>query len=206
MSYPKIFLMSRWEINILNVIVSGGRDTYKPSEDTLLLASNISSLVVNADVVFDVGTGSGVLAILASKSDVYTVAIDISIDTLYDAYKNICRNNVDKNMDIILGDALESIRHEIDGVVVISNPPYLPGIHNLKDDHLYISGSQGIEVASKIAWWISKCPGGTGYIILSSYSNLELFRKILENLGLRYEIVDKMVLNGETLFLYKIEK
>ena len=195
-----------WSLRFRGITLIGGRRTYKPSEDSLLLASNLPSLVGNADIVLDVGTGSGVLAILASKNHVYTVAIDISIDALYDAYRNIYSNEVDQNIDIVLGDALESIRHDIDGAVVISNPPYLPGIHDLDDDYIFLGGSQGIEVASKIARWISECLGGTGYIILSSYSNLKLFREILENLGLRHEIIDRIVLNGETLFLYKIEK
>lgn len=199
-------MMDAWSLKFRGISLRGGRHTYKPSEDSLLLASNLPALVKGADLVLDIGTGSGVLAILASRNGGYVIAVDISIEALYDAYRNVCENGVEQNIDLILGDALEPIRSDIEGAIVISNPPYLPGFQDLEEDHIYLGGAQGVEVASKIAEWISDSHGKKGYIILSSYSNLQLFKEILENLGLKYEVIDEIVLDGETLYLYKIEK
>ncbi len=190
----------------MGISIEGGRHTYKPSEDSLLLASNLSRLVKDAELVLDVGTGSGILAIITSRKGCYTIGIDVSIEALYDAYKNVGVNKVGDNVDLILSDALEAIRPNIEDAVVISNPPYLPGIHDLEEDHIFLGGVDGVEIASKIANWISTSPGKKGYIILSSYSNLQRFEDILVNLGLDYEVIDRICLGGETIFLYKIER
>lgn len=198
--------MGTWSLKFRGISLRGGRHTYKPSEDSLLLASILPSLVREADLVLDVGTGSGVLAILVAKKGGYVIAIDISIEALYDAYRNICDNGVDQNIDLILGDALEAIRPNIEAATVVSNPPYLPGLHEMEEDHIFIGGPLGIELASRIALWISNSKGNKGYIILSSYSSLRIFEEIVKNLGLRYEVIDKVFLDGECLYLYKIEK
>lgn len=188
----------------MGVEVSGGIHTYKPSEDTILLASNIPDIFGDHDIVLDVGTGSGILAILTARHGSYVVGIDISYESLLDAYKNIIVNNVDQYIDLIQGDTLECIRNNLERPVIISNPPYLPGLHEFVDDHIYIGGPHGIDVALKILSWLAKSRCGEAYILLSSYSREDLFRYVLTEYGCKYVVLDEIVLDGEKIMLYKI--
>ena len=52
-----------------------GEHVYEPAEDTYLIADKMS--ITEDDVVLDMGTGCGVLAVLAAKKAKNVVAVDI---------------------------------------------------------------------------------------------------------------------------------
>jgi HemK-related putative methylase len=99
------------------------RKVYMPSAATLCLAKNL--YVEKGSRVLDLGTGSGLLAILASKLGAgEVVATDISPRALQTARINAMLNSVD-NVDFRLGSLYEPVRGDVFDLI-ISNPPMTP--------------------------------------------------------------------------------
>ena len=91
---------------------------YQPAEDSRLLAETALGYVETADLVLDVGTGSGYVARqLAGEAGVTVVATDLN--------PHACRQARAADLPVVRADLLGPIR---DGVVdiVVCNPPYLP--------------------------------------------------------------------------------
>ncbi|MCD6592121.1 MAG: 50S ribosomal protein L11 methyltransferase, partial [Thaumarchaeota archaeon] len=97
------------------------RKVYMPSVATILLARNLRE-VKGLDVL-DLGTGSGILAILASKLGARrVVATDISRRAISAAIDNARLNGVD-NIEFRLGSLYEPVRGEVFDLI-ICNPPH----------------------------------------------------------------------------------
>ncbi len=61
-------------------------NVYEPAEDTFLLADNL--MVKKSDKVLEIGTGTGIIAIIASKKAKNVVAVDINKYAVECAQKN----------------------------------------------------------------------------------------------------------------------
>ena len=61
-------------------------NVYEPAEDTFLFADNL--LVKKSDNVLEIGTGTGIIAIIASKKLKKVVAVDINRYAVECARKN----------------------------------------------------------------------------------------------------------------------
>ncbi|HDJ67260.1 MAG TPA: methyltransferase domain-containing protein [Nitrososphaeria archaeon] len=98
------------------------RKIYMPSVATRLIAENLHDV---SDLrVLDLGTGSGVLAILASKLGAKNVvATDISERAIRIARRNAEINHV--KIDFRIGDLFDPVRDELFDLI-ISNPPMTP--------------------------------------------------------------------------------
>lgn len=98
---------------------------YPPSYTTKLIAENLPDL--KNLYVLDLGTGSGILAIIASKLGACrVVATDISRRALNTAARNLEINNIE-NVELRYGSLYEPVRDEVFDVI-ISNPPMTPSI------------------------------------------------------------------------------
>ena len=98
------------------------RKIYMPSVATRLIAENLHDL--DGLRVLDLGTGSGVLAILASKLGAKSVvATDISERAIRTARRNAELNGVE--IDFRVGDLFDPVRDELFDLI-ICNPPMTP--------------------------------------------------------------------------------
>lgn len=98
------------------------RKIYMPSAATKLIAENLHD--ISGLRVLDLGTGSGVLAILASKLGAReVVATDISDRAIRVAERNAEVNHVE--IDFRIGDLFEPVRDELFDLI-ICNPPMTP--------------------------------------------------------------------------------
>jgi release factor glutamine methyltransferase len=100
-----------------------GENVYEPAEDTFLLADNLDAR--EGERVLELGTGCGLLAILAAKVGARVVATDINPAALECARANAVTHGVADRIDFRLGDLFEPI-HDERFDLVIFNPPYLP--------------------------------------------------------------------------------
>ena len=97
---------------------------YEPAEDTFLLAERLA--VTDDDVVLEVGTGCGILAIVAAEKAEQVVAVDVNPYALECACKNAQTNGVKNKIEFRQGDLFQPIKQNEKFDVILFNSPYLP--------------------------------------------------------------------------------
>jgi len=99
-------------------------DVYEPAEDSFLFADNMK--VNEGDIVIDVGTGCGILGIIAAEKAARVIAIDINPHAVRCAIENAVLNHVDDKMFCIRGDLFTAIKNRAKFDLILFNAPYLP--------------------------------------------------------------------------------
>lgn len=119
-----------------------GRHTFRPSTITTLLADAMR--VEPGDVVIDVGSGSGILAILAAKLGAgRVIAVDSSQDVQEVGIANATEQGVADKIEFFRGDLFESVPNGIQADLIIGDVSGIPD-----------------ELAAESGWFPSKVGGG----------------------------------------------
>jgi len=162
---------------------------YEPAEDTFLLADNLT--VKKSDKVLEIGTGTGIIAIIASKKAKNVVAVDINSYAVECAQKNSEINLA--SVDIRFGDLFDPIEDEKFDLILF-NTPYLPTEdEELIEDELDAAWNGGKDGRSVINRFIEELldhinPGGCVQLVQSSLSNIEETTDRLMQLGFEVSI------------------
>ena len=82
----------------MTFIINTHENVYVPAEDSYLLAENLE--VENGKSVLEIGTGSGIVAMYASKLTDKVTAIDINFDAIQLAESNFKANIID-NVELL---------------------------------------------------------------------------------------------------------
>jgi release factor glutamine methyltransferase len=131
-------------------------DVYEPAEDTFLFAENIE--VRDGAEVLDVGTGCGILGILAAKNAGSVVSVDVNPYAIRCAKANAALNHVEIKMGFIQASLFSALKSKACFDLVLFNAPYLPS--NEGEDASWIGrswagGANGRLVVDK---FISEVP------------------------------------------------
>ncbi len=184
-------------------------NVYKPAEDTFLLAENLA--VEEDDVVLDMGTGCGILGILAAKKAGKVVAVDINPYAVQCARINAKLNHAKEKIDVRRGNLFEPLKEYEKFDVVIFNPPYLPSKADSKKTWMEKAWSGGPTGRSLIDKFISEARnhlkrGGRIFLVQSSLANIgETVRK-LEEVGFRVNIVAERKVAFERIVVVEAER
>lgn len=95
----------------------------------------------------DLGTGSGVHAILASDHCDKVFAVDINPRAIEFAKFNGALNGID-NIEFVLSDLFKSVNSTCD--LLVANPPYAPDCAARAGDNFWSGGAEGSEILRKI--------------------------------------------------------
>ena len=95
---------------------------YIPSDDTFLLAENLD--IKEGQSVLEIGTGSGIVAMYASRLTDDITVTDINFDACELARKNFTENGIE-NIEILWGNLFEVVENRKFDVILF-NTPYLP--------------------------------------------------------------------------------
>lgn len=182
-------------------------EVYQPSEDSFLFAENLR--VKKGSYVLDMGTGSGILGILAAETADAVLAVDINPSAVLCAKQNAALNRMNRKMSFLRGDLFTSLVPSMKFNLIIFNAPYLPTEENGEKPWLECAWSGGITGREVIDRFISQAPqhlSKNGEILLmqSSLANIQETKENLTCFGLKTETV--AVLNFpffETLFLLR---
>ena len=117
MGYPK-------KVYFRNTFFMVDEHVYEPAEDTFLIAERLA--VTEDDVVLDMGTGCGILAVLAAEKAKRVVAVDINPYAIECAIKNAQTNEGKEKIEFRRGDLFQSIKQNESFNVILFNSPYLP--------------------------------------------------------------------------------
>lgn len=99
-------------------------DVYEPAEDSFLFAENLN--VKAGESVLDLGTGSGILAVVAAKKAAHVLAVDLNPYAIRCARDNARLNHVSDRMDFLQGDLFSAFNSGVRFDLVLFNAPYLP--------------------------------------------------------------------------------
>jgi len=195
----------------LNMHVPGG--VYKPAEDTFLLAENLH--VNSSETVLDMGTGCGLLAILAAEKAERVFAVDISPYAARCASANARLNGVHDRIHVVCGDLFNPLRNGVKFDVIIFNAPYLPS-ESFRGrfrrggwlELAWSGGEGGRGVIDRFVLEASRRLRRGGHILLlqSTLSDEEATMRRFRAAGLKVEIVAEKPLFFEKIVLLKAEK
>ncbi|MEM2424302.1 MAG: class I SAM-dependent methyltransferase [Candidatus Bathyarchaeia archaeon] len=181
---------------------------YEPSEDTFLLADNLD--VCDGEVVLDVGTGCGILAVLSAFKASWVLAVDINPSAVRCARKNAETNDVLGKIDFICGDLFAPLRKGLVFDLVLFNAPYLPTEEEPKDwvEYAWSGGESGRRVLDRFLENVSDHikRGGRLLLVQSSLSNIEETLIKLGRKGFKAEVIDEVGAFFEVIALIKAIK
>jgi release factor glutamine methyltransferase len=160
-------------------------NVYEPAEDSFLFAENID--IEKEALVLDVGTGCGVLGILAAEKAAYVVAVDLSPYAIRCAKANASLNCVDNKMAFIQSGLLTALNGNAAFNLILFNAPYLPSAEYEENTWIVRSWAGGVNGRQVIDQFILQAPShlkANGRILLmqSTLANVnETIRKFEEN-------------------------
>lgn len=180
---------------------------YEPAEDTFLLVDNLN--VREGDVVLDMGTGCGILAILSALKASYVVAVDVNPYAVKCAKENAKRNNVLDKIDFICGNLFDPLRMGLCFTLVTFNPPYLPD--EKPKAWFEYAWAGGVDGRSVINDFLRVLPrylkrGGRLLMVQSSLSDVEKTISLLKESGFKVKVAGKVNLFFEVIALIEAVK
>jgi release factor glutamine methyltransferase len=158
-----------------------------------LLAAWLSRLDLRGRTVADVGTGSGLLALIAARAGASVVAIDISSTAVSCARANAARNRLSGRIAVVQSDVWDAVSEAAPFDLVVTNPPFYARAVESVADHAFASGDRHAFV-SRLAAGLSTrlAPGGSLLLIHSSDEEFAPIARLLAEHGLEgVEVVEK---------------
>ena len=131
-------------------------NVYEPAEDSFLFAENLT--VDTGKRVLDIGTGCGILGILAAEKARWVMAADVNPYAVRCAKENAVLNNVRGKMAFAQGDLFTWLSRKATFDVILFNAPYLPVSEGEADSWLgraWAGGATGRQVIDR---FIKKAP------------------------------------------------
>lgn len=197
----KTFHFNRLEIDLYN-------EVYDPSEDSFLLLEAIQ--IAPEDVVLEIGTGCGLIALEASRQGASVICTDINPFAV-----RLTKNNIQKNKHLLIGsievrkgDFFTVIKKEELFDIILFNPPYLSTSEKEKVDRWFDmatdGGKDGLAVTKRFLKDVQKylSSKGRAYFVFSSLSDRSKLEEYVKKETLRYEVVLSSRFHDESLDIY----
>jgi release factor glutamine methyltransferase len=197
----KTFHFNRLEIDL-------HPEVYDPSEDSFLLLEALQ--IAPREVVLEIGTGCGLIALESAHSGAHVVCTDINPFAV-----RLTRNNIKKNKHLLIG-SIEVRKGDLFTVVkdgelfdiILFNPPYLPTSEKEKVDRWFDmatdGGKDGLAVTKRFLKDVQNYLSfnGRAYFVFSSLSDRLKLEEYLKKETLRYEVVLSSKFHDESLDIY----
>ncbi|MBN2251745.1 MAG: methyltransferase [Candidatus Altiarchaeota archaeon] len=173
-------------------------EVYEPAEDSMLLAENLHA--GKGETVLDIGTGTGIQAIVAARTAGEVVAVDINPKALEVARENAALNSAG-NIEFRLSDLFSAIGDDERFDLIVFNPPYLPACEKGLLERSWAGGRKGSEVICRFIESVGKYLNDAGCVelLVSSLNNLP---NVLE--GFRAVGFEPEVMAGEKLWFEEL--
>jgi release factor glutamine methyltransferase len=182
---------------------------YEPAEDTFLIAENMK--VTEDDMVLEVGTGCGILAVLAAKKAENVVAVDVNPYAIQCASKNAENNGVKERIEFRCGDLFQPIKHNERFSLILFNAPYLPSEKDEEKSWIgkaWAGGQNGREVVDRFIVDAPKFLADEGRILLvqSSLTGVNRTTEMFGESGLRAKVTAEVKVAFENIVLVEAKR
>ena len=179
------------ELTFRDIHLSVSSPVYCPAEDSFLLAKAVQGFAVGS--VLDLGTGSGIQAIVAAKKNEvnHVTAVDLNKIALSTAQENAKANHAEKKIAFVHSNLFENVTGKFD--VIVFNPPYVPVEADEKLDDESMAWHGGATGRTTLDPFLSTFanylqPNGTLLLLQSSLNNPEQTITELKKQGFTTEI------------------
>jgi len=198
---PVHYILGEREFWALDFFVDKGVLIPRPDTECLIEeAVAIAKTIENAPKFADIGTGSGIIAVvLATEFQTATVtAGDISETALALARRNAERHKVDARITFVHGDGLDALAAHGPFDLIATNPPYIrdadfaalaPHIRLYEPREALTSGADGLDVIRRIIAALSPTTLRPGGALLIEIGDPEQSKTLTALLSPRFEEV-----------------
>ncbi|VVC04341.1 putative S-adenosylmethionine-dependent methyltransferase [Candidatus Burarchaeum australiense] len=182
-------------------------DVYEPAEDSFLLARHVPKFA-EGDVL-DMGTGSGIQALVAAGEESSVLGVDINRLAVENARFNAEQNG--RECEFLEGDLFNEL-DDSQFDLIIFNPPYLPTGEGEKVagaiDAAWNGGEGGREIIDR---FLAGAPdflkkGGVALTLASSLSGINETLAALKGKGMKPQVLEEISLFQEKLAVIAAKK
>lgn len=183
---------------------------YEPSDDTFLIAEHLD--VGKNENVLDMGTGCGILGVLAAEKAGNVVAVDINPEAVECAKFNAKLNYVSDKVETLCSNLFNKFEYDIVFDLIIFNPPYLPVDFNIHlgkiKEQAWYGGVDGRKIIDKFLNSVDQYILKNGRILMiqSSLSNPEKSLRRFRKMGFETDIIAEKQLFFEKLFIIRAKR
>ena len=154
----------------------------------------------NAELL-DMGTGSGVCAVVAPRYARKVVAVDINPVAARCARINVLLNRLEDRVDVLEGDLFAPVAgRRFD--VVLFNPPFLKGVPRDDADHAWRSTDVAERFAAQLRDHLT--PSGFALVLLSSFGGAAEFLRQFHRHDFELTLAAEREYINERLAIFKI--
>lgn len=177
-------------------------EVYEPADDSYLLANSVDGETKPTDSVLEVGTGSGIQAIIAAKKAKHVLAVDINPKAVKLATSNAELNGV-KNIEFRVSDLFENAGGRFD--LIIFNPPYVPSYETDLLGKAWAGGKDGREVIDRFLSDVGAhlTDDGRFLMLVSSLNWIDELEQEFKRYGFGFEILAEKKLFFEKLYVLR---
>jgi len=179
-------------------------DVYEPAEDTFLIADSLAQIVKEGDTVLDIGTGCGILAIIATRKAKKVIATDVNPHAVKCARVNAKINGVAPKIEVRLGDLFQPIQKTERFDVIVFNAPYLPSSPREQRTWIAQAWAGGPTGRKLIERFIIEAPhylkrNGKILLVQSSLANIDMTLEKFREASLKAQVIAEKKVAFETI-------
>ena len=182
---------------------------YEPAEDTFLIAEKMR--VTEDDTVLYMGTGCGILAVLAAEKAKSVLAVDVNPYAIQCAAKNAENNGVKERIEFQPGDLFHSIKQNERFSLILFNAPYLPSEPDEEKSWIgkaWAGGPNGRKILDRFVTDAPKflAEGGRIQLVQSSLSDVNRTIEMFSELDLQATVAAQVKVAFESIVLVEAKR